>query len=137
MALTHLVDTSVLTRVRHAPVRERLERGVGRSELAVCRLAALELGFSARQGREWDEIQGALGEFAIADVTDDDARAALLVQRELAHRGRRGRTIVDLLVAAVAMRIGVAVLHYDRDFDHIAEVTGQPVEWVAPAGSLD
>ena len=31
---------------------------------------------------------------------------------------------------------GIAVMHYDSDFDRIAAVTGQPTEWVAPAGSL-
>jgi predicted nucleic acid-binding protein len=28
------------------------------------------------------------------------------------------------------------VVHYDRDFDTIAAITGQPVEWVIPAGSV-
>jgi hypothetical protein len=29
-----------------------------------------------------------------------------------------------------------AVLHYGADFDRIAEITGQDMEWVAPKGSL-
>jgi hypothetical protein len=29
------------------------------------------------------------------------------------------------------------VLHYDKDFDRIAEVTAQPTEWVVPPGSAD
>jgi hypothetical protein len=29
------------------------------------------------------------------------------------------------------------VLHYDQDFDQIGKVTGQPCEWVVPAGSID
>jgi hypothetical protein len=29
------------------------------------------------------------------------------------------------------------VLRYDRDFELIAEVTGQPVRAIAPLGSLD
>jgi hypothetical protein len=28
------------------------------------------------------------------------------------------------------------VLHHDTDFDRIAAVTGQPVEWVVPRGSV-
>jgi len=47
----------------------------------------------------------------------------------------RGR--VGGQAAAVAERHGVRVLHYDRDFDLIAEVTGQPVEWVVPYGTAD
>lgn len=42
----------------------------------------------------------------------------------------------DLLIAAVANRSGLIVVHYDSDFDRIAAVTGQPVRWAAPRGSL-
>lgn len=44
--------------------------------------------------------------------------------------------IPDLLVAATAHRHGVTVLHYAADFDLVAEVTGQAMQWVAPRGSL-
>ena len=40
----------------------------------------------------------------------------------------------DLVIAAVAERAGATLIHYDADFDRIAEVTGQPVEWVVPQG---
>jgi predicted nucleic acid-binding protein len=42
----------------------------------------------------------------------------------------------DLIIAATAEVNGVTVLHYDADYDRIAQVTGQPVEWVAAKGSL-
>lgn len=58
--------------------------------------------------------------------------------RSARPRGR-GRTssvkIPDLLIAAVAERNRVTILHDDRDFDVIAEVPGQPCEWVVPHGS--
>jgi len=41
------------------------------------------------------------------------------------------------LVAAAAEAAGLAVLHYDADFDRIAAVTGQKCEWVVAAGSID
>jgi hypothetical protein len=41
------------------------------------------------------------------------------------------------LIAAAAEESGLAVLHYDADFDLITGVTGQPCEWVVPAGSID
>ena len=40
------------------------------------------------------------------------------------------RGIDDLIIAAAAEQAGLTVLHYDDDFDLIAEVTGQPMEWV-------
>jgi predicted nucleic acid-binding protein len=49
----------------------------------------------------------------------------------------RGAKPVDLVIAAAAEAAGLAVLHYDDDYDRIASVTRQPTEWVAPAGSLD
>jgi hypothetical protein len=41
-----------------------------------------------------------------------------------------------LLIAAAAEAAGLIVLHYDQDYDVIARVTGQPVEWVVPRGSV-
>ena len=59
------------------------------------------------------------------------------VMGELAKTGRhRAVSLPDLLVSAVAERAGVVVLHYDADFDIVASVTGQRMEWVAPNGSL-
>lgn len=57
--------------------------------------------------------------------------------RELWHRGQqRAVGLPDLLVAAVAERHRVTVLHYDKDFDLIAAVTGQPTTWVVAPGSV-
>jgi predicted nucleic acid-binding protein len=75
--------------------------------------------------------------FALIDTTADHVRRALQVQRVLAERSQRGRKIPDLLVAAAAEQRGLTVLHYDADFDRIAEVTGQPCQWVVPVGSVD
>jgi predicted nucleic acid-binding protein len=59
------------------------------------------------------------------------------VQDALAERShQRGAKIADLLIAAVAEAAGLVVLHYDHDFDLIADLTGQPTEWIVPAGSV-
>lgn len=137
MALTHLVDTSALTRLRDDAVRQRILEGARLSQLGVSNLCRLELGFSARSGTEWDEIQHAISMLSVVDIQDSDVESALMVQRALALGGHRGRKIVDLLVAAAARRLRLVVLHYDRDFDYIAQATGQPCEWIAAAGSLD
>ncbi|MGH3527303.1 MAG: PIN domain-containing protein, partial [Pseudonocardiaceae bacterium] len=63
---------------------------------------------------------------------------AVEVHAALAERGQhRAVAIPDLIIAAVAERHDLPVLHYDRDFEVIAEVTGQPVEWVVPPGTAD
>ena len=57
------------------------------------------------------------------------------MQDTLAARSeQRGVKIADLLIAAVAEAAGLVVLHYD--FDLIAAVTHQPVEWILPAGTV-
>lgn len=137
MALTHLVDTSVLTRLRHSIVRAALEPLAAGGRVGRAGISDLEVGFSARNLREWTQLAAALAAFPLIETEAAHLRRARQVQRLLASRGLRGRKIPDLLIAAAAEESGLAVLHYDADFDVIARVTGQPCEWVAPAGAID
>ena len=137
MALTHLVDTSVLTRLKEAAVRAALEPLTADGRVARAGISDLEIGFSARSAREWDSLQEALDSFGLVETDANHLRRARQVQMLLAARSQRGRKIPDLLVAAAAEEAGLAILHYDADFDRIAAVTGQACEWVVPAGSID
>jgi len=61
----------------------------------------------------------------------------LKTQAMLAERSRhRAVPLPDLLVAACAEQSGLAVLHYDADFERIGELTGQPTQWIVPRGSV-
>ena len=71
--------------------------------------------------------------FELIETTADHLLRAQQVQRLLAAKHQRGRKIPDLLIAAAAEANGLAVLHYDADFDRIASVTGQPCEWIVTA----
>lgn len=137
MALTHLVDTSVLTRLRTPAVRIAIESRAERGELARPGISDLEIGYSARSALEWDRLARALGVFELVETTADHLRRARHVQRLLAAKHQRGRKVPDLLVAAAAEAQNLTIVHYDADFDRIAMVTGQPCEWVVPAGSVD
>lgn len=137
MALTHLLDTSVLTRLHRAQVRAAIEALSTDGEVARPQICDLEIGYGARTVEEWDGLMGALQAFAPLPVHAAQLTRALQVQRLLAERHQRGRKLPDLIVAACAEANGLVVLHYDADFDRIAAVTGQPVEWVVPAGSVD
>jgi len=105
--------------------------------LARCTITDLELGFSASNTMEWDAIQSSLVFMEPLDVGRDEMIRALSVQRLLAARGQKGRKVADLLIAATAEAAGLTVLHYDRDFELIASVTGQPHQWIVPPGSVD
>jgi predicted nucleic acid-binding protein len=137
MALTHLLDTSVLTRLRESVVREAIEPRTQRGELARAGISDLEVGFSARNAAEWDHLADAVDVFELVETSAEHVRRARQTQRLLAARHQRGRKLPDLLVAAAAETRGLTVLHYDADFDLIAAATGQPCEWVVPAGSVD
>jgi predicted nucleic acid-binding protein len=137
VALTHLVDTSVLTRLDRSTVREAIEPLAGDGHVARAGISDLEVGFSARNLREWTRLTAALTAFPLIETDAAHVRRARQVQRLLASRGLRGRKVPDLLIAAAAEESGLAVLHYDADFDLIARVTGQRCEWVVPPGTID
>jgi predicted nucleic acid-binding protein len=137
MAVDHLLDTSVLTRLGEPSVRAVVEPLAAIGRAARAGISDLEIGYSARNAAEWDELVGALDAFGLVDTTADHIQRARQVQRMLAANSQRGRKIPDLLVAAAAERAGYTVLHYDADFDLIASVTGQPCQWVVPPGTVD
>jgi predicted nucleic acid-binding protein len=137
VALTHLIDSSVLTRLDQPPIRAAIEPRAAQGELARAGISDLEIGYSARSETEWDRLMGALQVFDLVETTSDHLRRARQVQRLLAAKHQRGRKVPDLLIAAAAEARGLTVLHYDADFDRIAVVTGQPCEWVVPAGAAD
>lgn len=136
MALTHLVDTSVLKRLGRPEIRAVIEPLAAVGRLGRPAICDLEVGFSARNAAEWETLVAALDAFVLVDTTATQVRRALQVQRLLAAGSQRGRKIPDLLVAAAAEMAGLGVLHYDSDFDLIAGVTGQPCTWVVPAGTV-
>lgn len=135
--MTHLVDTSVLKRLSVVEVRSVVEPLAEAGRLARAGISDLEVGFSARNAREWDRLVGALDVLELVETTVAHVLRAKQVQRHLASKSQRGRKIPDLLIAAAAEDKGLTVLHYDQDFDMISKITGQPCQWVVPAGTVD
>ena len=137
MAVSYLLDTSVLTRLGEIAVMEVVRPLASQGRAARARISDLEVGFSARNDVEWDDLMNALSAFPLVETTAKHLHRALQVQRLLAVKSQRGRKIPDLLVAAAAEEAGHTVLHYDSDFDLIASVTGLASRWVVPRGSVD
>jgi predicted nucleic acid-binding protein len=137
VALSYLVDTSVLKRLGVPAVRQRVEPLAASGALGRTSISDLEVGYSARNSDEWDDLIAALDAFEPVETTAAHVHRALQVQRLLASRSQRGRKIPDLLIAAAAEELGATVLHFDADFDRIASVTGQQCEWVVRAGTID
>lgn len=134
---THLADTSALGRLHHDDVAARVNPMFLGGRVATCAIVDLEVLRSARDATEHEEIWFERQLLPRAPITDAATDRAIEVQGELCARGRhRGVPITDFIIAAAAERAGLTVLHYDRDFDLIAEVTGQPTEWVVPQGTV-
>jgi predicted nucleic acid-binding protein len=136
-----LADTSawVWTRAVGGALRADFDRAVVEGDIATCAMVKLELLYSARNPTEFTSLQDQLN--ALPDCLLDAScwERALTVYRSLAdHGGMHQRSVrhPDLLIAAAAEAADLPVLHYDEDYDRIAEITGQRVEWLAERGSL-
>lgn len=106
--------------------------------VATCGVIEFELGWATRTSGAFDELRADRDTgYEWLATLDDDWRRALDVQAALWRSGRiRAVGFPDLLIAAVAEREHVTVLHYDMDYDQIAAITGQPTQWVVPRGTI-
>ena len=138
VAARYLVDTSAYARMRIAEVQVILAPLIELGEVATCGMITLEILYSARSSADLEAVRSEL-RFALTNVPvqDTDFERAIEVMADLAAHGQhRAAKLPDLLIATVAERAGLTVLHYDEDFDRIAMVTGQPMQWVVPRGSV-
>jgi predicted nucleic acid-binding protein len=133
-----LVDTSAFARAHHPEVREPWRDALLGDRLRMSPAVRLEILFSARDGEDFDALADELSAVRSAPLTSAVSRAAEQAMRVLAHRsaGAQRIPIVDCLLAAAAQELGAAVIHYDRDYDTLAEVMGFESVWLAPAGAL-
>jgi len=135
---TFLADKSALTRRDTRPeVRDALEPLLVAGEIATCGIVDLELLYSATSRATYRALSEALRGMPRAPIDDACVRRALEIQAMLAERSQhRAVPLPDLLVAACAEQAGLTVLHYDADFERIAELSGQPAQWIVPRGSV-
>lgn len=139
MTAAYLADTSAWHRSgASTAIRERWSELLLRGDLAICPPVRLELLYSARSPSDFGELRANLASLPELPLRPAAVRRAEDVQAQLARRSQhRGPAPVDLFIAAVAEANDATLIHYDRHFDAIARVTGQPTEWIAPRGTLD
>jgi len=128
---TWLADKSALVRLGASPDAvdwaARIERGLVR----ITTVTRLEVGYSARSGPDLRTAlqQPPLSSMPVEYLTPAIEDRAVEVLTLLADRGQhRAPSVPDLINAATAELTGLTLLHVDKDFDVIAEITGQPVE---------
>lgn len=133
-----LVDTSAWFRSGHPRVIEDWVTRIEEDAIALCTPVRLEIGVSSRSREHRAALVEELASLPNVELDARACRRAEEVQDHLAARGHhRGPRPSDLLIAAIAEVNGLPVIHYDRHFDLIAQLTGQPMEWLAPRGTLD
>jgi predicted nucleic acid-binding protein len=106
--------------------------------VAVCLPFLLEAGYSARSVADRKEIMARLERFPRVAIDSEVERIALQAQRELAEVGHHCLAPIDVMIAACAHHAEAGVLHYDGDYDILAERTSLVFDsvWLVPAGTL-
>ncbi len=102
-------------------------------------MVRLELLHSTRSATEFTSLRSDLDALLDCPIGVEQWTRALGVYELLARQGgvhHRAVRHPDLLIAAAAEAAGIPVLHYDEDYDRIAGITGQDVQWLAPRGTL-
>jgi len=126
-----LIDKSALVRLSASADAQEWADRIGRGLVRISTVTLLEVGFSARSGPDLRDAsrRPPLSLLPVECLTPAAERRAVEVQLLLADQGRhRAPSIPDLLIAAIAETAALTVLHLDKDFEIIAEITGQPVE---------
>ncbi len=137
-AHVELADTSVWARIGK-PGMTWFAVAVEDGRIATCDQVVMEVLFSARDAVDLRATEEGLLACPWLSIEPRDWDVARHVFRALADQGplhHRQVKIPDLLIAAVAARNDVTVVHYDADYEVIAKVTGQRTRWAAPRGSL-
>jgi predicted nucleic acid-binding protein len=126
-----LIDKSALVRLAASPDAAEWARRIERGLVRITTVTRLEVGYSARSGPDLRAglQQPPLSSMPVEYLTPAIEDRAVEILTLLADRGQhRAPSVPDLIIAATAELAGLTVLHLDKDFDVIAEITGQPVE---------
>jgi predicted nucleic acid-binding protein len=139
--MTMLADSSAWIWSRRAgqpELRQWFDAHLEEGEIVTCDQVRLELLAGVHSSQHAARVHD-LAALDTCAITPREWRRAIEVQGELARRGADLHKAVKpagLLIAAAAETAGVELLHYDTDYAHVEEVTGQPMRWLAPRGSL-
>lgn len=126
-----LIDKSALVRLATSPEADEWAGRIERGLVAISTVTRLEAGYSARSAADLARALELppIASMPVEYLTPAMEDRAVEVQLLLAQRGQhRAPSIPDLLIAATAELSGRTVLHLDKDFDLIADITQQPVE---------
>jgi predicted nucleic acid-binding protein len=128
---TWLIDKSALVRLGSSPDAAEWAARIERALVRITTVTRLEVGYSARSGPllRAGLTRPPLAQMPVEYLTPAIEDRAVEVLALLADRGQhRAPSLPDLIIAATAELAGLTVLHMDKDFQLIADITGQPLE---------
>jgi predicted nucleic acid-binding protein len=126
-----LIDKSALVRLGESRNVDEWANRIDRGLVHITTVTLLEVGFSARTAEDLRATlqQPPISSMPVENSTPAIERRAVALQNLLAVNGQhRAPSVPDLLIAATAELAGLIVLHLDKDFELIADLTGQPLE---------
>jgi predicted nucleic acid-binding protein len=138
----YLVDNSAWVRFADprvpAAVKECLADAVEDLRLWACAVLQLEAGFSATDAASHADLADRLRRLPHADIGETTLQRAVDLQAQLVLRGHHRLPPADLIVVATAEEHGLTVLHYDKDFDLVEQLTdcAAEMEWLVPRGTI-
>jgi predicted nucleic acid-binding protein len=129
-----MLDKSALARLGGSFQAQEWARRIERGLVRITTVTLLEVGYSARSASDLRTgLRGPpISSMPVEYLTPAIEDRAVSVLLSLADRGHhRAPSVPDLLIAAAAELSGLTVLHLDKDFELISEITGQTVERLA------
>jgi len=137
-----LLDNSAWARLGDASLpadrADEIASSLEAGRIGACLPFLLEAGYSTRSADDHDELIEELLALPQVQIEEETERRAIDAQRQLARAGHHRLPPVDLILAAIADRHGIGLLHYDADFDVLGAKTNLRFEsvWLAPRGKL-
>lgn len=137
-----LLDNSAWARLREPSLpRQRADEiadALEERRIATCLPFLLEAGYSAQSAGDHGDLIEELLALPLLHIDEEIERRAIDAQRQLARAGHHRLPPVDLILAAVADRHALGVLHYDTDYDTLKTKTDLRFDsvWLVPRGSL-
>jgi predicted nucleic acid-binding protein len=126
-----LIEKSALVRLNTSTDAVEWAARIDRGLVRISTVTRLEVGYSARTAADHRTLltEAPISSMPVEYLTPKIEDRAIALQLALAERGHhRAPSVPDLLIAATAELADLTVLHLDRDFELIAEITGQPLE---------
>ncbi len=121
-----LIDTSVwigLFRDRTGQARLKLEKLVADRPVYITRFTQLELLQGSLNEAEWLRLSGYLTTQDYIELSTNGWESAARIFYDLRRRGLTVRSPIDCCIAQVALENNLLLIHNDRDFEAIAQVS--------------